>query len=115
MEGKETELDRTVIDEIGDPLLHLIRNALDHGLESPEERKKVGKPATGTLKLSARHEGNRVMIYVEDDGKGLNPDACLLYTSVYGMPKSAFKIGAVDYEVPLYKISEQIVQALRTK
>ncbi|MGB3973147.1 MAG: chemotaxis protein CheA [Peptococcia bacterium] len=75
MEGKETELDRTVIDEIGDPLLHLIRNALDHGLESPEERKKVGKPATGTLKLSARHEGNRVMIYVEDDGKGLNPDA----------------------------------------
>lgn len=75
LEGKETELDRTVIDEIGDPLLHLIRNALDHGLELPEERRAAGKPETGTLRLSAKHEGNRVMIFVEDDGKGLNVDA----------------------------------------
>ncbi len=75
LEGKETELDRTVIDEIGDPLLHLIRNAMDHGLESPEERRAAGKPVEGTLRLSARHEGNRVIIMVEDDGRGINVDA----------------------------------------
>ncbi|MDD2585236.1 MAG: chemotaxis protein CheA [Syntrophomonadaceae bacterium] len=72
VEGKETELDRTVIDEIGDPLVHLIRNAIDHGLESPEERIKNGKPERGTLMLRARHEGNNVYIEVEDDGWGIN-------------------------------------------
>lgn len=72
LEGKETELDRTVIDEIGDPLVHLIRNAIDHGLESAEERRALGKPETGTLKMSARHEGNTVMICVEDDGRGID-------------------------------------------
>ncbi|WP_366508877.1 chemotaxis protein CheA [Thermosyntropha sp.] len=72
MEGKETELDRTVIDEIGDPLVHLLRNAVDHGLEPAEERIKKGKPAAGTLMLRARHEGNNVYIEVEDDGAGIN-------------------------------------------
>ncbi len=72
MEGQETELDRTVIDEIGDPLMHLLRNAIDHGLEAPEERIKAGKTARGTLKLRARHEGNNVYIEVEDDGKGID-------------------------------------------
>ncbi len=72
LEGKETELDRTVIDEIGDPLVHLIRNAIDHGLEAPEERIKANKPREGMLKLAARHEGNQVVIVVEDDGKGIN-------------------------------------------
>lgn len=72
MEGEDTELDRTVIDEIGDPLVHLIRNALDHGLELPEERIKKQKDPVGTLKLSAQHEGNQVSICVEDDGRGLD-------------------------------------------
>ncbi|MDD2401302.1 MAG: chemotaxis protein CheA [Clostridia bacterium] len=74
LEGKETELDRTVIDEIGDPLVHLIRNAIDHGLESPEDRKISGKNTTGILKLIAKHDGNQVTICVEDDGRGLNVD-----------------------------------------
>ncbi len=74
VEGKETELDRTVIDEIGDPLVHLIRNAIDHGIEPPEEREKVGKPRKGKLRLAARHEGNSVVIEVEDDGRGMDPE-----------------------------------------
>jgi two-component system chemotaxis sensor kinase CheA len=72
IEGKETELDRTVIDEIGDPLVHLLRNAIDHGLELPQERLKRGKPQKGTVILRARHEGNNVYIEVEDDGAGID-------------------------------------------
>lgn len=72
IEGAETELDRTVIDEIGDPLLHLLRNSLDHGIESPEERVKKGKPEKGTVLLKAYHSGNHVFIEVEDDGGGIN-------------------------------------------
>jgi two-component system chemotaxis sensor kinase CheA len=72
LEGKETELDRTVIDEIGDPLLHLIRNSIDHGLESAEERRNAGKSSEGMLKLSAKQEGNQVVIEVEDDGRGMD-------------------------------------------
>jgi two-component system chemotaxis sensor kinase CheA len=74
IEGEETELDRTVIDEIGDPLVHLIRNSLDHGVEHPDERIAKGKDATGEVRLIARHEGNNVIIMVEDDGKGINPE-----------------------------------------
>lgn len=74
IQGEETELDRTVIDEIGDPLVHLLRNAIDHGVESPAERKAKGKNPVGEIKLIARHEGNNVIILVEDDGKGINPD-----------------------------------------
>jgi len=74
IEGKETELDRTVIDEIGDPLVHLLRNAVDHGLEYPEERRQKGKPPTGLVRLVAKHEGNNVFIEVSDDGKGLDLD-----------------------------------------
>ena len=71
--GQDTELDRTVVDALGDPLVHLIRNALDHGLERPEERTRAGKPATGTLHLSARHAGGNVVIEVRDDGRGIDP------------------------------------------
>lgn len=70
--GAETELDRTVIDEIGDPLVHLIRNALDHGLETPEVRKAKGKNEEGTVILKAFHSGNHVFIEIEDDGAGIN-------------------------------------------
>ncbi|MEI2402347.1 chemotaxis protein CheA [Niallia taxi] len=75
--GAETELDRTVIDEIGDPLVHLIRNALDHGVESPEVRRANGKNEEGTVVLRAYHSGNHVFIELEDDGAGINKEKVL--------------------------------------
>jgi two-component system, chemotaxis family, sensor kinase CheA len=73
--GQETELDRTVVDALGDPLVHLVRNALDHGLEAPDVRDAAGKPATGTVAISARHAGGNVVITVSDDGAGVNAEA----------------------------------------
>lgn len=75
--GAETELDRTVIDEIGDPLVHLLRNAIDHGIETPDVRRASGKPEEGTVKLKAYHSGNHVFIEIEDDGAGINRDKVL--------------------------------------
>ncbi|WP_071395319.1 chemotaxis protein CheA [Bacillus tuaregi] len=75
--GAETELDRTVIDEIGDPLVHLIRNSLDHGIESPQARRANGKSEEGTVTLKAYHSGNHVFIEIEDDGGGINRDKVL--------------------------------------
>lgn len=72
MEGKDTELDRTLIEEIADPLIHLIRNAIDHGIERPEARKANGKSGKGVLTIRAAHEDNQVAIYVEDDGAGID-------------------------------------------
>lgn len=72
--GEETELDRSVVDEIGDPLIHLIRNAMDHGLESPEERVAAGKSRVGTLVLAAVHEGNQIIISIKDDGRGIDTE-----------------------------------------
>lgn len=74
IKGEDTELDRTVIDEIGEPLIHLIRNAADHGIEPVEERIKNGKSPKGTIKLMAYQEGNKAVIRVEDDGRGLNAE-----------------------------------------
>lgn len=74
LEGEETELDRTVIDEIGDPMVHLIRNSMDHGIERPADRKALGKPEKGTLKISAYQEGSGVVIEVSDDGAGIDPN-----------------------------------------
>lgn len=75
--GADTELDRTVIDEIGDPLVHLLRNSLDHGVESPQDRVAAGKPETGNIHLRAFHSGNHVFIEIEDDGRGINRDKVL--------------------------------------
>ncbi len=74
LEGEDTELDRTVIDEIGDPMVHLIRNSMDHGIEHPDERKALGKPEKGILKIAAYQEGSGVVIEVSDDGAGIDPD-----------------------------------------
>ncbi|MBQ9405035.1 MAG: chemotaxis protein CheA, partial [Synergistaceae bacterium] len=74
LEGEDTELDRTVIDEIGDPMVHLIRNSMDHGIEHPEERKALGKPEKGILKIAAYQEGSGVVIEVSDDGAGIDPE-----------------------------------------
>lgn len=75
--GEETELDKTVIEAIGDPLTHLVRNACDHALEPPEERVAAGKPEQGTIRLNSFHEGGKICITVEDDGRGLNRDKIL--------------------------------------
>lgn len=72
--GKETELDKCVIDQLNDPLMHIIRNAVDHGIESPEERTKAGKPVKGTIVVHAEREGNHIVVSVEDDGKGMDPE-----------------------------------------
>ncbi len=74
MTGEDTELDRTVVDQLGDPLQHLLRNSADHGIESPEDRKAAGKPEAGTIFLNAFQEGNNVIIEVGDDGAGINTD-----------------------------------------
>ena len=90
--GEDTEMDKTVIDRLGDPLVHLIRNSMDHGIEPPEERKEKGKPEQGTVCLSARHQGARIVVSIEDDGKGLNPDA---------IRKKAIEKGLVEEGVQL--------------
>jgi two-component system, chemotaxis family, sensor kinase CheA len=85
--GSETELDRTVVDALGDPLVHLVRNALDHGLESPDDRIAAGKSRQGTIQIAARHAGGSVVIEVRDDGNGINPQA---------VAKKALAIGMID-------------------
>jgi two-component system chemotaxis sensor kinase CheA len=87
--GADTELDRTVIDEIGDPLVHLLRNSVDHGIETQEERIAAGKPETGTIHLRAFHSGNHVFIEVEEDGRGIHHERVL---------KTAIKNGVVTEE-----------------
>lgn len=101
--GAETELDRTVIDEIGDPLVHLLRNAVDHGIESPQDRVAAGKPETGTVHLRAFHSGNHVFIEIEEDGRGIYRDNVL---------KSALKKGIVTEEEAKGMSDEQVHQLL---
>ncbi len=101
--GAETELDRTVIDEIGDPLVHLIRNALDHGIETPEERIAKGKPEEGTVVLKAYHSGNHVFIEIEDDGAGINRDKVL---------KKAIERGVVTAEAGANMTDKQVYELI---
>jgi len=72
LHGEHTELDKTVLEKIGDPMVHLVRNAIDHGLEMPEQRRAAGKSETGTLTLDAHHEGSNIIVRISDDGAGLN-------------------------------------------
>jgi two-component system, chemotaxis family, sensor kinase CheA len=85
--GSETELDRTVVDALGDPLVHLVRNAVDHGLELPEDRVAAGKPHQGIIEIAARHAGGSVVIEVRDDGKGIDPAA---------VARKALSLGMID-------------------
>lgn len=97
--GAETELDRTVIDEIGDPLVHLIRNSLDHGIESPEARVAKGKPEEGTVVLRAFHSGNYVFIEIEDDGAGINREKVLSKAISKGIVTKESAISLTDKQI----------------
>jgi two-component system chemotaxis sensor kinase CheA len=85
--GSDTELDRTVVDALGDPLVHLVRNAVDHGLELPDARVAAGKPRQGTIEIAARHAGGSVVIEVRDDGNGIDPEA---------VARKALSLGMID-------------------
>ena len=101
--GEQTELDKTVMEKIGDPLVHLVRNSLDHGIESPEVRRANGKPEVGTLHLNAYHQGGNIVIEIRDDGAGLNAEKIL---------KKAVEKGLVaeGEQLPMEKIHELIFQ-----
>lgn len=101
--GAETELDRTVIDEIGDPLVHLLRNALDHGIEAPDVRAARGKPEEGTIQLRAYHSGNHVFIEIEDDGAGISREKVL---------KKAISRGIVSPEEAEHLTDEQVYELI---
>lgn len=101
--GEETELDRTVIDQIGDPLVHLIRNALDHGIETPDVRKQKGKTAQGLLKLEAYHSGNHVYIEIIDDGAGINREKVL---------QKAIEKGIVDEKKSENMTDQQVAELI---
>ncbi|MCZ8520034.1 MULTISPECIES: chemotaxis protein CheA [Paenibacillus] len=101
--GAETELDRTVVDEIGDPLVHLLRNAVDHGVEPYAERITLGKPETGTINLRAYHSGNHVFIEIEDDGRGINRDRVL---------SKAIQNGVISQEQSARMSDEEVYQLL---
>jgi len=101
LEGQDTELDRTVIDEIGDPMVHLIRNSLDHGIETREVRRTVGKSEKGILKISAYQEGSGVIIEVTDDGKGINPEQ---------VKKKAIERGILEEEHASAMSDEELIQ-----
>ena len=114
MSGEETELDRTVIDEIGDPLIHLLRNAADHGLETTEERIKLGKPRQGSIILQAYQDGNNVVIEVDDDGKGIDVDKIRKVAIEKGVVDTALASNMTDQEIihllfePSFTTSKQI-------
>lgn len=103
MTGEETELDRTVIDEIGDPLMHLLRNAADHGLESNKERVAAGKPAVGSIFLDAYQDGNNVVIEVRDDGAGIN---------VEKVKKKAVEKGTITAEQAELMTDKEVIELL---
>jgi two-component system chemotaxis sensor kinase CheA len=105
IEGKETELDRSVLEEVGDPLGHLVRNALDHGIETPDERRALGKPLPATVRLTARHADGRILITVEDDGKGMDPNA---------LRRSAVEEGLMSREVAEATSDAEILRIIFT-
>ncbi|MBN2886951.1 MAG: chemotaxis protein CheA [Chromatiaceae bacterium] len=97
MEGEDTEADKNVIEALADPLIHILRNSLDHGLETPEERRAAGKPATGQLSIRARQESDRAIIEISDDGRGIDPAR---------IRRKAYERGIID-ETQLERLSDQ--------
>lgn len=95
-EGADTELDKTVIERLADPLVHVIRNACDHGIETPEARRAAGKPPRGTISLSARQAGGSVIVEVRDDGAGIDPKAVRARAEARGLLQPGARVGAAD-------------------
>ncbi len=103
MSGEQTELDKTVMEKIGDPLVHLVRNSIDHGIETPEARKAAGKPETGVVNLNAYHQGGNIIIEINDDGAGLNYEKILAKAIERGL------VGANE-ELPEEKVYELLFE-----
>ncbi|MEM6531087.1 MAG: chemotaxis protein CheA [Myxococcota bacterium] len=101
--GETTELDRTVLERLGDPLVHLVRNSLDHGLETPEERTAAGKPETGTIHLNAFHRGGAVVVEVEDDGAGLNRERILNKAISQGLVREGESLSDVEIDNLIFR------------
>ncbi|MFM7590726.1 MAG: chemotaxis protein CheA, partial [Isosphaeraceae bacterium] len=100
--GESTELDKRVIDELADPLVHMVRNAGDHGLETPDDREKAGKPRVGTISLGAAHSGDRVTITVSDDGRGINAERIRKEIVEKGLVDQATASRLTDRELVAY-------------
>ena len=96
LHGEHTELDKTVLEKIGDPLVHLVRNAIDHGLESPDRRRAAGKSETGTLQLDAYHEGSNIVVQISDDGAGLNREAIIAKALHSGLINANQELGDAE-------------------
>lgn len=103
LEGKETELDRTLIEELGDPLIHLLRNAVDHGIETPEIRHAAGKSETGIVRVSASHEDNQIILVIEDDGAGIDTEA---------IAQSAVNKGIISAEEARYMNEDEALRLI---
>lgn len=114
VEGAETELDKKLIDTLGDPLMHLIRNCIDHGIEIPQIRKEKNKPETGILKFTARQEGNAVILSISDDGKGINPDVIRNKAIEKGIISAEAKLSLNDIYnlifIPGFSTAESLTQ-----
>jgi two-component system chemotaxis sensor kinase CheA len=114
--GEDTELDKTVIDEIGEPLLHLIRNAIDHGIENPEERRKTEKKGGGTILLQARHESNHIVIAVTDDGRGMSAEKIKISAIAKGLLDSEQAAAMTDADalqlvfLPGFSTSQEVTE-----
>jgi two-component system chemotaxis sensor kinase CheA len=110
--GENTEIDKTVIEQLGDPLTHMIRNAIDHGIESPEKRVAAGKPAEGTIHLSADHRGGRIVIEIEDDGQGIPRDKVLRKAIERGLVAPGAQLSEEEIDnlifLPGFSTAEQV-------
>ncbi|MEP6998947.1 MAG: chemotaxis protein CheA [bacterium] len=95
-EGDETEIDRNMVDALSDPLVHMVRNAIDHGIETPDARAAAGKPRQGTIRLSAKHAGGSVVVQLRDDGKGLDRDRIIAKAMERGLIESAAKMSEAE-------------------
>lgn len=112
IEGDDTELDRTIVSELNEPLIHLIRNSADHGIELPEIRRQLGKPEKGTIKISAYQEGNRVFITVSDDGKGLDAEAIKQSAERKGIPTAGLSTKEIQELIfhPGFSTAEKVTK-----
>lgn len=111
-EGEQTEVDKTVIEELADPLTHMIRNAIDHGIESPEEREAAGKKGTGAIKLLARHAGGNIIIQVIDNGSGINKEALLKKAISKGIVSEDAKLTDEEIEELIFAPGFSTAQAV---